>query len=219
MDLEVNRHNQGGAILNRRRWCSGKRPSLELSSALLVFLLSNPLSLSALAQVRAPAPAVFQLTKITRILTTSPDYTVAGSEQFPAERNDQWLAVEVEFAATPEFTDELTIKYFVLLSGKILTGEVIHTNVAGGRERRSVMYVPPHALARFNNNQAITPNAVRNIAVQIVQQGTVKSELSLMRARPQWYTAIPNVSGFMLNKNETPFAPLYWDRYEQIKSR
>jgi hypothetical protein len=52
-----------------------------------------------------------------------------------------------------------------------------------------------------------------------VQQGTIKSELSLTRARPQWYSAIPNVSGFMLNKNETPFAPLYWDRYEQIKSR
>ena len=69
-----------------------------------------------------------------------------------------------------------------------------------------------------DNNQAITPSAVRNIAVQIVQQGTVKSELSLVRARPQWYTAIPNVPGVMLNKNETPFAPLYWDRYEQIKA-
>ncbi|MEP6685713.1 MAG: Amuc_1102 family pilus-like protein, partial [Verrucomicrobiota bacterium] len=186
--------------------------------AALRFLFTAPLliPLAALAQTRVPNE--FQLTKITRILTPSPDYTVAGVEQFPAERNDQWLAVEVEFAAAPEFTDELTIKYFVLLTGKILTGEVTHTNIAGGRERRSVMYVPPRALARFNNNQAITPNAVRNIAVQIMQRGTVKSELSLARARPQWYTVIANVSGFMLNKNETPFAPLYWDRYEQIKT-
>jgi hypothetical protein len=217
MDLEANRYNQGEAAFNRRCWRFGKSP-LELSSALLVFLVSS-LSSTAVGQVRAPASAIFQLTKITRILTTSPEYTVTGTEQFPPERNDQWLAVEVEFAAAPEFTDELTIKYFVLLNGKVLTGEVTHINVAGGRERRSVMYVPPRALARFNNNQALTPNAVRNIAVQIVQQGTIKSELSLTRARPQWYSAIPNVSGFMLNKNETPFAPLYWDRYEQIKSR
>jgi hypothetical protein len=28
---------------------------------------------------------------------------------------------------------------------------------------------------------------------------------------------VPQVAGFLLNKNETPFAPLYWDRYEQIK--
>jgi len=27
------------------------------------------------------------------------------------------------------------------------------------------------------------------------------------------------MSGFVLNKNETPFEPLYWDRYEQIKPR
>ena len=82
--------------------------------------------------------------------------------------------MEVEFTAAPEFTDELTLKYFVFLNGKVLTGEVTHINVAGGRERRSVMYVPPRALARLNNNRPITPSAVQNIAVQIVQQGTVK---------------------------------------------
>jgi hypothetical protein len=38
-----------------------------------------------------------------------------------------------------------------------------------------------------------------------------------VRARPQWYSGLPAVAGFTLNKNETPFAPLYWDRYEQIK--
>ena len=29
---------------------------------------------------------------------------------------------------------------------------------------------------------------------------------------------MPQVAGLVLNKNETPFAPLYWDRYEQIKN-
>jgi hypothetical protein len=43
--------------------------------------------------------------------------------------------------------------------------------------------------------------------------------LSLTRAAAQWYKAIPALSGLVLNKNETPFAPLYWDRYEQIKGR
>jgi hypothetical protein len=182
----------------------------------LPFALILGFSSPAFAQARQLSE--FQLTKITRIITTSPDYSVTGTEQFATERNDEWLAVEVEFTAAPEFTNELTIKYFVFLNGKVLTGEVTHINVAGGRERRSIMYVPPRTVARLNNNQAITPSAVRNIAVQIVQQGTVKSELSLVRARPQWYTAIPNVPGVMLNKNETPFAPLYWDRYEQIKA-
>jgi hypothetical protein len=58
---------------------------------------------------------------------------------------------------------------------------------------------------------------VQNIAVQIAQQGAVKDELSLTRAPPRWYASLPQLAGFLLNKNETPFAPLYWDRYEQIK--
>jgi len=59
---------------------------------------------------------------------------------------------------------------------------------------------------------------VSNVAVQIVQQGVVKDELSLARAAAQWYAAVTPISGLLLNKNETPFAPLYWDRYEQIKT-
>jgi hypothetical protein len=55
--------------------------------------------------------------------------------------------------------------------------------------------------------------------VQIVQQGAVKDELSMVRAAAQWYKSAPALNGFLLNKNETPFAPLYWDRYEQIKGR
>jgi hypothetical protein len=54
--------------------------------------------------------------------------------------------------------------------------------------------------------------------VQTVQQGAVKSELSQDRAQPQWFAALPQIAGSVLNRNETPFAPLYWDRYEQIKA-
>ncbi len=126
--------------------------------------------------------------------------------------------MEVDFTAAPEFTDDLTFKYYILINGKLLTGEVTHTNVAGGRDNRSVMYVSPRTLARIMGNRPVAPNSVQNIAVQIVQQGAVKSESSVDRAAPQWFASIPQVAGFVLNKNETPFAPLYWDRYEQIKA-
>src|ERR1700736_5803220 len=157
----------------------------------------------------------FQISKITKNLITSPQFTYSGAEQYQTNQRDRWLEVEVEFAAGADFTDELTFKYFILLNGKLLTGEVTHTNVAAGRENRSVMYVSPQALARFMNNRPITTNSVQNIAVQIVQQGSVKNEFSLARTAAQWYTTIPPLPGFLLNKNETPFAPLYWDRYEQ----
>jgi hypothetical protein len=161
----------------------------------------------------------FQLTKITKNLVSTPQFTYSGGQQYPANQRDRWLEVEVEFAAAPEFTDELTFKYFILINGRLLTGEVTHVNVAAGRENRSVMYVPPGALARFLGRNALAPNSVQNIAVQILQKGAIKDELSFARAPAQWYAGLPALTGFVLNKNETPFAALYWDRYEQIKAR
>ena len=167
------------------------------------------------AQVRAPGAREFQITKISKNLIPTPDY---GPGQYRAAANVQWLEVEVEFSAAPEWTDELTLKYYILFNGRLLTGEVTHVNISGGLNR-SVMYVLPVALSRFAGNRPVLPNIVQNIAVQIVQGGAVKGELSLTRAPGQWFAALPPITGFVLNKNETPFAPLYWDRYAQIKMR
>ncbi len=174
------------------------------------------LSLTVLAQTRG---ADFQLTKITKNLVTTPQISYTGGQQYPTNQRDQWLEVEVQFASTPEYTDELTFKYFILINGKLLAGEVTHVNIAAGRENRSVMYVSPRTLARFNGNRPVTANTIQNIAIQLLQQGAVKDELSFTKTAGQWYTGLAQLTGFVLNKNETPFAPLYWDRYEQIKPK
>src|SRR4051812_19110899 len=152
-----------------------------------------------------PASAQYQVTKITKNLITSPQFTYTGAEQFVADQRARWLEVEVEFNSNAEFTDELTLRYFILVNGSVLTGEVTHTNVAGGHMVRSVMYVPPQALARVMGNRPMAPNSIQNIAVQVSQQGTVKDEQNMVRAAPQWYKGLPTLSGLVLNKNETPF--------------
>ena len=169
------------------------------------------------ARAQTTAAGTFGITKITKNLITAPQFTYTGAQQYAANQREMWLEVEVEFTSTAEFTDDVTFKYFISVNGNILTGEVTHMNVLGGKGNHSVMYVPPKALERFNGNRPVTSNAVQNIAVQIVQQGTVKDEASFARAAARWYAALPQVPGLLLNKNETPFAPLYWDRYEQIK--
>jgi hypothetical protein len=160
----------------------------------------------------------FQITKITKDLISAPQFTYTGAQQYQTNQRDRWLEVEVEFSAASEFTDELTFKYYILFNGKLLAGEVRHTNIAAGTSNRSVMYVSPRTLARFSGNRPVTASSFQNIAVQIEQQGVVKDELSLVRAPAQWFATMPQISGFVVNKNETPFAPLYWGRYEQIKA-
>jgi hypothetical protein len=186
---------------------------VSLSITLLI-LLSTPST--ALAQVRGTGD--FQIIKITKNLISTPQLAYLGSQQYPTNQRDRWLEVEVEFAAAPRWTDELTFRYYILFEGKLLTGEVTHTNIPAGRSNRSVMYVSPRSLARFSDNRPFTSTSFQNIAVQVVQQGSVKDELSLVRAPAQWFATLSPIPGFVLNKNETPFAPLYWDRYEQIKA-
>jgi hypothetical protein len=192
--------------------CSNSIPMKTTPALLAIWLV---LASQGFAQTRATD---FQITRITKNLISTPQFTFTGAEQFQSDQRNKWLEIEVEFSAAPEWTDELTFKYYLLYNGKLLTGEVTHTNISAGRANRSVMYVSPRTLARFADNRPVTANMLQNIGIQIVQQGAVKDELSLTRAPAQWFTTMPQVSGFVLNKNETPFASLYWDRYEQIKS-
>jgi hypothetical protein len=187
---------------------------MKLTASALVGFSLICFSSTVLAQAAA---GQFQVTKITKNFITNPQFTYTGAEQFVANQRDKWLEVEVEFTSTAEYADDVTLRYFILINGKLLSGEVTHTNVAGGRERRSVMYVPPQAVNRVMGNRPISPNSVQNVAVQVVQQGSVKDEQNMVRSAAGWYKDLPALSGLVLNKNETPFAPLYWDRYEQIK--
>ncbi len=188
---------------------------MKFLSLVLGILLSGA---SVFAQ--KPAPNEFQLTRITKNLITSPVFSYSGGPDFPIENTpSRWVEVEAEFISLPELTDELTFKYFVLFNGKLFAGEVTHINIPAGRENRSVMYMTPQSVARFAGRGILTPNSIQNVAVQLLQKGTVRSELTLNRAAPRWYAALPAITGLLLNKNETPFAPLYWERYPQIKSR
>src|SRR3954452_16452957 len=131
---------------------------------------------TAMAQPRGAVD--FQLLKISTNFISSPQFTYTGAEQFQADQRERWLEVEVTFASTPDLTDELTLKYFILFNGKLLTSEVTHVNIPAGRENRSVMYVTPKTLQRLMPGRTITNNALQNTAVQLMQQGALKDEIS-----------------------------------------
>ena len=109
----------------------------------------------------------FQITKISRDLITTPQFNYSGAEQ-KRETHERWLRVDVQFSAAPDFTQELTLKYYILMNGKVLTGEVTHVNVLAGRELYSCVYVPPHALAHVLGNRPPNTTSVENVAVQVL---------------------------------------------------
>lgn len=198
-------------------------------------LLATLAAIVALPSAQAqPTSEDFQINKIAPDLVITPEYSVNfGPKNKKVPKNKEWLEVEVSFdwqprEKKPEFLDELTINYYVLLNNKsreapegtLLTGAVTHVAIPQGKGMNSVMYVSPRTLERFFEGKIPTTasSAVLDVGVTITKQGQLVAESS-WKGRGQWWSAMQQAGGYVLNKSETPFAPLAWDYYEAIKAR
>jgi hypothetical protein len=198
----------------------------------LTSLLLAVLTLSSAAAQQGSKD--FEILKITPDLTITPEYNFSfGPKNKKVQKNKDWLELEVSFswqpkAAKPEFLDELTFNYFILLNNKnreypqgtLLTGTVTHVAIPQAKAMNSVMYISPRTLERFFEGKIPTSAsaAVTDVGVTITKQGQLVAEAS-WKGRGQWWSALQQVGGYVLNKNDTPFAPLAWDYYEAIKAR
>ncbi len=194
------------------------------------------LALATLATTASgqPVNTEFVVAKIMPDFVTTPEYSINyGPKNKKVARNKNFLEVEVTFdwqprQKQPAFLDELTINYYVLLNNKsrenpkgtLLTGAVTHVAIPQERGMHSVIYVSPRTLERFFEGKvpSTAATALIDVGVTISRQGQIVAEAS-WKGRGQWWTSYQQVTGYVLNKNETPFAPLVWDYYEAIKSR
>lgn len=174
------------------------------------------LTLQAGAQAPQPVvPGALKIGKITPALTKTPEYTLkSGGEK--RSKNGDWLEVEVEFETKIDEVDEITFQYLIMIENKLLDGSVTHVSIPKGREHYSVMYVSPRALEKLSGGKPVNAGSIQNVWVIATKQGQLIDQAAIKNvAIPN----VPKVMGMVLNKMETPFAPLYFDRYEAIKGK
>jgi len=212
-------------------------PSLRRSAVRFVFvkkLILPLLCVAVSAAAHAQQNTEFQITSITPDLVTTPEYSISyGPKNKKVPKNKDFLELEVSFdwqprAKEPQFLDDLTVNYYVLLNNKskeypkgvLLTGSVTHTAIPQAKGLNSVMYVSPRTLERFFDGKSPTTvgSAIVDVGVTITKQGQLVAEKS-WKGKGQWWSSLQQVNGYVLNKNETPFSPLAWDYYEAIKAR
>jgi hypothetical protein len=202
-----------------------------MKRSLLLALCTLAFGAAAIAQ---PTGGEFAIVKITPDLVTTPEYNVNfGPKNKRITKNKDFLEVEVTFDWQPKdknakFLDEVTINYYILLNnpnrenkdGTLLTGSVTHVAIPNAKALNSVMYISPRTLERFFEGKLPTSasSAIKDVGITITKQGQLVAEGS-WKGRGQWWSPLQQVSGYVLNKNETPFAPLAWDYYEAIKTR
>ncbi len=180
-------------------------------------LVSAITALAFVYQVSAQAPigpGAIKITKVQPAVVKTPDIQFSKSAEKRSKPGD-WLEVEVEFEVKAEEIDELTFAYTIMVEGKLLDGTVTHINVPKGRERYSIMYVAPRTLEKLTGGRPLSPASIQNAWVIVTRQGQPLDQAAFKNAP---IPPLPRISGVVLNKSETPFAPLFWDRYEAIKA-
>ncbi len=163
-------------------------------------------------------PGSVAIKNINLSVTSTPEFTTLENQtQVKRYTLGKWLEVEVEFTCVVP-AKEITLHYNILLANTLLVGEVTHVDILPGQSLFSVMYIAPRAITTVLKGAPLTSSSIQNVDVQIVRPG-VAAPLAekMLKPGPAFYNTLQQVTGLVLNKNQTPFANLWWDRYEPIK--
>jgi hypothetical protein len=158
----------------------------------------------------------------------TPDYqprSVPG-----ARRTRQWLQLSLEYASDApdgEWIDVLTLEWYVLASNGgrtlYLTTTVTYLDVEDGRHD-AVAYVHPAVVKRYAEGRRFA-EADLQVFVRALVNGREEHTLHFPEQTPQfrWWETPPDDAvqrpGGLLNRLETPFAPLDDDAFEYIRAR
>ena len=154
-----------------------------------------------------------------------------GDKKFKAK---DWLESEVKFKIEAsndkeKFVNSVTVRWYVAVEnpdGKgflLLKKEIQHVNVPVDEDIYSSVYLSPNSIMRLSGRDRAGKNTLSHVGGEILVNGTVpvgNSGYFTSKDKPGWWTK-PGLTSFdeikLLNKSETPFKALWWDRYAEIK--
>ena len=189
---------------------------------LSAFALATLILLANAAQSTAQVASIVtmqnvKIDKVQPAVVTSPQFQVIGTEPKRVPPALKWFEIEVEFEVKGvDLVDELTLKYDVLINGKLCPGEITHINIPKGTGRYSVMYISPRNLDRITGGKPLNIGMIDNIWVTMSRQGQTLF-VSSLKGKGVPVPNLPQMPGMLTPKSETPFQVLWWDRYEAVK--
>ncbi len=160
----------------------------------------------------------FRVRDIKKDLIKAPTYGAGTSEiggGRPSTLHTDWLRIEAQFESRPEWADDVTVKFHVLMGDgadrRLFSGEMTHINVQKGQQHYSAMYMHPNTVRRFGNGRVVA------VAVQLFYQGRLMDQRSEPTSNERWWEKFSPTAGYVLSPLQTPWAPLAPERYAPIK--
>lgn len=161
----------------------------------------------------------------------SPDFASGGKQK--SFKPKDWLEIEVKLKVQldPEpkskTCDKLMVKWYVAVKNPekagtmlLLTKDVEHVNIPLQEEIYCSVYLSPASLKRLTGTDKAGKGAVEYVGYEVLVNGEkVASETSKGKVG-WWSVASPKISRSeavpLLNKSETPFSIMWWDRYAEV---
>ncbi|MAT46668.1 MAG: hypothetical protein CMO35_04460 [Verrucomicrobiaceae bacterium] len=165
--------------------------------------------------------------------------SVAGNTGKKSWKPKDWLEVEVKVKLEPGraaprdgHVDRLTVRWYVAVENKIdkagqkyflMEKEVTHVNVPLDEDFYLSCYLSPATIKRLTGSERAGKNSITAVGGEITVVGAsaparFTSQGSV--SKPWWQSpTMQRTNKYpLLDKNETPFKFLWWDRYLEIES-
>jgi hypothetical protein len=198
------------------------RKSLSLSATAIIACLSIGSAFGQAAKVVGEKPSFDNL--------PSPEFSGGKQKSFKPK---DWLEIEtkikVYLAPEPKSKtcDKILVKWYLLVKNPeragtmlLLTKDVEHVNIPLDEDIYVSVYLSPASLKRLTGSDRGGKNVVEYVGYEVLVNGEkVAAETS--KGKPGWWNvasskiarsdAVP-----LLNKSETPFRDMWWDRYAEV---
>ncbi len=184
----------------------------------VALVMTGPL-FSSLSSAQAPPPRVgdFKIRAIRQQLVVAPDYRslVTGTGNNSNTLTKKWLRIETEFDTVPDWADDMTVKYYVLIGkgreAKLFGGQVDYINVEKGQHHLSAMFMHPNSVERFGQGN------VEAVHVELWYKGRLMDQDVTPPTNFAWWQGADPIRGYLLDPQQTPWSITAFDRYEESK--
>jgi hypothetical protein len=160
----------------------------------------------------------------------SPDFNTSKTKDFKPK---DWLEIEAAFKIqmAPEppskTAERVMVKWYIAVEHPdkqgaylLLTKDITHVNVPLNEKIFSSVYLSPASIKRLTGRDRAGKAVVNLVGYEVLINGEKVAQETSGSKVGWWNTASDKISRSetvpLLNKSETPFANMWWDRYAEI---
>ncbi|MGC6456896.1 MAG: Amuc_1102 family pilus-like protein [Akkermansiaceae bacterium] len=189
-------------------------------------------SSAAFAQLPTSKDAKFTVDDPKFGALQSPEINDGNAKNFKPK---DWLEIEVKLKVDrlreqpkDNYLDEITVNWHVVVKGQDrkaykISRSITHVNIPTDEEVYVSIYLSPNTLRRITGKPKASKSDLEAVGGEVALNGEMVGFFSHGERAGWWRKPLKDVEATskfpLLDKTQTPFAPLWYDRYAEVKPK